>query len=113
MSQKHGIPFFEKYVFPNAASPSMAQLGRATEDLFAIEDVHNIGPDYRPTLLAWWKNFEAGYPTLDHAKYDQRFWRMWRFYLLAAAGAVAARESQLWHMVLTHIGREQPDCRFS
>lgn len=112
VSQKHGIPFFEKYVFPNAASPSMAQLGRATEDLFAIEDVHNIGPDYRPTLLAWWKNFEAGYPTLDHAKYDQRFWRMWRFYLLAAAGAVAARESQLWHMVLTRIGRAQPDCRF-
>jgi len=112
-SQKHGIPFFEKYVFPNAASPSMAQLGRASENLFAIEDVHNIGPDYRPTLLAWWKNFEAGYPTLDHAKYDGRFWRMWRFYLLAAAGAVAARESQLWHLVLTRIGRAQPDCRIS
>lgn len=112
-SQKHGIPFFEKYVFPNAASPSMAQLGRASENLFAIEDVHNIGPDYRPTLLAWWKNFEAGYPTLDHAKYDGRFWRMWRFYLLAAAGAVAARESQLWHLVLTRIGRAQPDCRLS
>lgn len=111
-SQKHGIPFFEKWIFPNAASPSMAQLGRATENLFAIEDVHNIGPDYRPTLLAWWKNFDAGYPTLDQKKYDRRFYRMWRFYLLAAAGAVAARESQLWHMVLTHIGRTQPDCRF-
>ncbi len=112
-SQKHGIPFFEKYIFPNAASPSMGQLGKATEELFVIEDVHNIGPDYRPTLLAWWKNFEAGYHTLDQKKYDRRFWLMWRFYLLAAAGAVAARESQLWHMVLTHIGREQPDCRFS
>jgi len=111
--QKHGIPFFEKYIFPNAASPSMGQLGQATEDLFAIEDVHNIGPDYRPTLLAWWKNFEAGYSTLDQKKYDRRFWLMWRFYLLAAAGAVAARESQLWHMVLTHIGRQQPDCRIS
>jgi hypothetical protein len=38
---------------------------------------------------------------------------MWRFYLLAAAGAVAARESQLWHLVLTHVGRAQPNCRFS
>lgn len=112
-SQKHGIPFFEKYIFPNAASPSMEQLGRAMENLFVLEDVHNIGPDYRPTLLAWWKNFEEGYPTLDQKKYDRRFWRMWRFYLLAAAGAVAARESQLWHLVLTHIGREQPDCRLS
>ena len=112
-AQKHGIPFFEKYIFPNAASPSMGQLGRALDNLLVIEDVHNIGPDYRPTLLAWWKNFEAGYHTLDQKKYDRRFWRMWRFYLLAAAGAVAARESQLWHLVLTHIGREQPVCRFS
>jgi cyclopropane-fatty-acyl-phospholipid synthase len=112
-AQKHGIPFFEKYIFPNAASPSMGQLGAATENLFAIEDVHNIGPDYNPTLLAWWKNFEAGYDTLDKRKYDRRFWRMWRFYLLAAAGAVSARESQLWHMVLTHIGRDKPECRFS
>jgi cyclopropane-fatty-acyl-phospholipid synthase len=113
VTQTHGIPFFEKYIFPNAASPSLAQFGKATEDLFVVEDVHNIGPDYNPTLLAWWKNFEKNYPTLDQKKYDRRFWLMWRFYLLAAAGAVAARESQLWQFVLTHVGRKQPVCRFS
>jgi cyclopropane-fatty-acyl-phospholipid synthase len=112
-SQRHGIPFFEKHIFPNAASPSLAQLGKAMEGLFVVEDIHNIGPDYEPTLLAWWKNFEAGYGTLDQQKYDERFWRMWRFYLLAAAGAVAARESQLFHLVLTHLGRKQPDSRCS
>lgn len=111
--QRHGIPFFEKYIFPNAASPSLEQVGKAVDDLFAVEDVHNIGPDYRPTLLAWWKNFDAGYPTLDQRKYDRRFYLMWRFYLLAAAGAVAARESQLWHFVLTRVGRGQPNCRIS
>ena len=63
VNQRHGIPFFEKHIFPNAASPSLAQLGNAMENLFVLEDLHNIGPDYRPTLLAWWKNFEAkGYP---------------------------------------------------
>jgi cyclopropane-fatty-acyl-phospholipid synthase len=112
-SQRHGIPFFEKHIFPNAASPSLAQLGKAMEGLFVVEDIHNIGPDYRPTLLAWWKNFQAGYPSLDATKYDQRFYRMWRFYLLAAAGAVAARESQLFHLVLTHPGSPQPDSRCS
>jgi cyclopropane-fatty-acyl-phospholipid synthase len=111
--QTHGIPFFEKHVFPNAASPSLAQLGKAMEDLFVLEDIHNIGPDYNPTLLAWWKKFEAGYSTLDQQKYDRRFWRMWRFYLLAAAGAVAARESQLWHLVVSHVGRKQGRVRFS
>ena len=111
--QTHGVPFFEKHLFPNAASPSLSQLGKAMENLFVLEDIHNIGPDYKPTLLAWWKNFEAGYPTLDQRKYDRRFWRMWRFYLLAAAGAVAARESQLWHLVLSHVGRTQDRVRFS
>ena len=112
-SQTHGIPFFEKHIFPNAASPSIAQLGKAMESLFIVEDWHNIGPDYRPTLLAWWDNFDAGYKSLDQKKYDRRFYLMWRFYLLAAAGAVAARESQLWHLVMTKYGRPQPDCRFS
>ena len=112
-SLRHGIPFFEKHIFPNAVAPSLAQLGKAVEGLFVVEDIHNIGPDYRPTLLAWWKNFEAGYPTLDKSKYDERFYRMWQFYLLAAAGAVAARESQLFHLVLTHPGAPQPDSRFS
>jgi cyclopropane-fatty-acyl-phospholipid synthase len=111
--QTHGIPFFEKHIFPNAASPSLAQLGKAMENLFVLEDIHNIGPDYRPTLLAWWKKFEAGYPTLDQRKYDRRFWLMWRFYLLAAAGAVAARESQLWHLVVSHVGRPQGNVRFT
>ena len=111
--QIHGIPFFEKHLFPNSASPSLAQLGDAMENLFVLEDVHNIGPDYGPTLLAWWRNFEAGYSTLDQRRYDRRFWRMWRFYLYAAAGAVAARESQLWQLVMSHVGRPQGRVRFS
>ena len=108
VTQKHGVPFFEKYIFPNASSPSIAMLGKAMEDLFILEDVQNIGPDYRPTLLAWWENFDKGYKTLDQKKYDQRFYRMWRFYLLISAGAVAARESQLYHVVMTHPGVAQP-----
>jgi cyclopropane-fatty-acyl-phospholipid synthase len=111
--QTHGIPFFEKHLFPNSASPSLGQLGDAMENLFVLEDIHNIGPDYGPTLLAWWKNFEAGYPTLDQKRYDRRFWRMWRFYLLAAAGAVAARESQLWQLVMSPLGRAQGQVRFT
>jgi cyclopropane-fatty-acyl-phospholipid synthase len=112
-TQRHGIPFFEKYIFPNAASPSIAQLGKAMENLFVVEDWHNFGPDYEATLLAWWDRFNAGYARLDQKKYDHRFYRMWRFYLLAAAGAVRARESQLWHLVMTKPGRAQPNCRVS
>lgn len=111
-SVMHGTPFIEKYIFPNAVAPSIAQLGRATEGLFVLEDLHNIGPDYDPTLMAWWDNFERTYPELRH-KYDERFFRMWKFYLQGAAGASRSRDGQLYQLVLTKIGREQPDCRAS
>ncbi len=111
-SRRHGTPFVEKYIFPNAVSPSLAQLGAATEGLFVLEDLQNIGPDYERTLLAWWENFDRAYPDLRHA-YDGRFYRMWKFYLLAAAGASRARDAQVFQLVLTKSGRRQPDCRMS
>ena len=111
-SVSHGTPFVEKYIFPDAVAPSIAQLGRAIEGLFVLEDLHNIGPDYDPTLMAWWENFDAAYPDLRH-RYDERFYRMWKFYLLGAAGASRSRGAQLYHLVLTKIGRPYPDCRAS
>lgn len=113
VSRIHGIPFIEKYVFPNACAPSIAQLGKAMEGLLVLEDLQNIGPDYYHTLIAWWKNFDAAWPDLRGAKYDERFYKMWKFYLLGAAGASKARDGQLYHLVMTRTGREQPDCRLS
>lgn len=109
----HGVPWIEKYIFPNAVAPSIAQLGKAMEGLFVMEDWHNFGEDYAKTLIAWWENFKAGYHTLDQQKYDRRFYRMWEFYLMAATGASIARDGQLWHLVLTKTGRAQPPVRCS
>jgi len=106
-SLRHGTPFIEKYIFPNAVAPSLAQLGRAMEGLFVPEDLHNIGPDYDPTLMAWWDNFDRTYPEIAD-RYDTRFYRMWKFYLLAAAGASRSRDGQLYQVVMTKPGRVQP-----
>jgi cyclopropane-fatty-acyl-phospholipid synthase len=106
-SLRHGTPFIEKYIFPNAVAPSLAQLGRAFEGLFVLEDLHNIGPDYDPTLMAWWENFDRTYAEIA-PKYNRRFYLMWKFYLLAAAGAARARDGQLYQVVLTKTGRKQP-----
>ena len=62
--------------------------------------------------MAWWERFDAAYPEL-RAKYDRKFYQMWKFYLLAAAGASRSRDGQLYQMVFTKIGRAQPDCRAS
>ncbi len=105
-------PWTDKYIFPNGMLPSIAQLGKAMEDIFVMEDWHNIGPNYDKTLMAWHANFERAWPGLRQ-KYGDRFYRMWRFYLLSSAGGFRARHMQLWQIVMTPQGQPQPDCRFS
>jgi cyclopropane-fatty-acyl-phospholipid synthase len=107
-----GEPWSDKYIFPNAMLPSIAQLGAAMESLFVMEDWQNIGPHYDPTLMAWHANFENAWCDLEQ-KYGDRFYRMWRYYLLCSAGAFRARNQQLWQIVFTRTGTPQPDCRFS
>jgi len=107
-----GEPWTDKYIFPNGLLPSMAQLSKAMEEKFVLEDWQNFGPHYDPTLMAWHANFEKAWPDLKK-NYDGRFYRMWRYYLLSSAGAFRARNQQLWQMVFTRQGTPQPDCRFS
>jgi cyclopropane-fatty-acyl-phospholipid synthase len=107
-----GEPWSEKYIFPNGMLPSIAQLGKAMEDRFVMEDWHNFGPYYDQTLMAWHANFEKAWPALKK-NYDDRFYRMWRYYLLSSAGGFRARNQQLWQIVFTRQGTPQPNCRFS
>ena len=68
-----------------------------------VEDLHNFGPDYARTLKAWDANFQTGWPQLQH-RYDERFYRMWRYYLNVCAGAFQARNIQLWKWVFSKPG---------
>jgi cyclopropane-fatty-acyl-phospholipid synthase len=104
----HIEPWFDKYIFPNAVLPTVHAVIAAMEGLFVIEDVHNIGEHYDPTLMAWWKNFDAAWPRLS-ANYGDAFYRMWKYYLLGCAGGFRARETQLAQFVFTRTGTKQPD----
>jgi len=92
-----------KYIFPNGMLPSINYLGKATENLFVIEDLHNFANDYDRTLMAWYHNFENN---REHIKmrYPDYFYRMWKYYLLSSAGAFRARNIQLWQIVLSRHG---------
>jgi cyclopropane-fatty-acyl-phospholipid synthase len=103
----HLDPWFDKYIFPNAVLPTLARLTAAMEGLFVPEDVHNIGEDYDLTLMAWWKKFDAAWPTL-RAAYGDAFYRRWKYYLLASAGAFRARAQQLFQIVMTRPGTPAP-----
>ncbi|MBS3800731.1 MAG: cyclopropane fatty acyl phospholipid synthase, partial [Thioalkalivibrio sp.] len=96
-------PWITKYIFPGGVIPSEAQLARAKEGRVVLEDWHNFGPDYDRTLMAWEANFLAAWPELRESEgLDQRFYRMWRYYLNSSAAAFRARGLNLWQMVLSH-----------
>jgi len=103
LTQTYGDPWSDKYIFPNGMLPSPLQISRAIEGLFVMEDWHNFGAYYDTTLLAWLNNFESAWPQLKE-RYDERFHRMWRYYLCSFAGAFRARSLQLWQLVLSPEG---------
>jgi cyclopropane-fatty-acyl-phospholipid synthase len=96
-------PWIARYIFPNGELPSPARISQAIEGRFIMEDWHNFGSDYDRTLMAWHRNFVNNWPSLE-ARFDQRFFRMWSYYLLSCAGAFRARNIQLWQVVLTKRG---------
>lgn len=102
-SNTFGDPWIEKCIFPGAVVPSVMQIGRAIEGLFIMEDWHNFGTNYDKTLMAWHENFVKYCETLE-GKYDEKFCRMWSYYLLMSAGAFRARYNQLWQIVLSKSG---------
>jgi cyclopropane-fatty-acyl-phospholipid synthase len=97
-------PWLDRYIFPNGVLPSIVQLGEALERRFVVEDWHNFGADYDRTLMAWFEKFDGNWPALRD-KYGDRFYRLWKYYLLSCAGGFRSRVIQLWQLVLSPGGR--------
>jgi len=96
-------PWFNRYIFPNGVLPSANQITQAAENVLFLEDWHNFPQDYERTLMCWYENFSAAWGSLRE-RYDERFFRMWRYYLLGSAGGFRARGNQLWQIVFSKNG---------
>ena len=101
ISQRAGCdPWISRYIFPNGQLPTLDAIVQACHGLFVLEDCHNMGADYDPTLMAWHERFEAG---LRAGAFDltEAEARMFRYYLLSCAAAFRCRDIELWQIILS------------
>jgi len=96
-------PWINKYIFPAAVLPSAKQITSVAEGMFALEDWHNFGHYYDTTLMAWHRNFNSRWDKIANG-YDEKFRRMWNYYLLICAGGFRSGKNRLWQIVFSKIG---------
>lgn len=74
--------FIQRYVFPGGMLPSPTALrAAATKAGLAISDERIFGLDYAATLSKWRDRFRAAWPTIQPLGFDERFRRLWEYYL--------------------------------
>ncbi len=97
------VDFIKRYIFPGSFIPSMtAILDAATRgsDL-RLASFEEIGPHYATTLRRWREQLEANRSTVLDLGYDERFLRLWEFYLCYCEGGFAERFLGVGHIVLS------------
>lgn len=92
--------WLSKYIFPNSMLPSAKQITSAAEGYFTLQDWQNFAPYYDKTLMAWHANFVKNWDKIKK-DFDERFYRMWNYYLLSCAGAFRAGNMNLWQIVFS------------
>lgn len=101
---RYSSPWLTKYIFPGGFVPSLSQVAKPMEGLFFVEHAENIGFHYYRTFLTWYENFVRGWDSVKH-RYDERFFRMWSYYLLTVAAGYEARYVHVHQLVLAGKGR--------
>ncbi len=93
-------PWLRKYIFPGAYSPALSEVFPATEaNGLWVTDLEFLRVHYATTLAHWQERFEANRAAVA-AMYDERFCRMWEFYLISAEMMFRTGSQEVFHMQL-------------
>ena len=77
-------PWIEKYIFPGGYSPALSEtLAAIEQSKLWVTDVEILRLHYAETLRAWEQRFQKNRPRIS-ALLDERFCRMWEFYLITS-----------------------------
>ena len=81
-SYRRRADFIQKYIFPGGMLPSEARLKDVTgETGLAWTGITRFGQDYADTLAEWGRRFESAWDGIAALGFDERFRKLWRFYL--------------------------------
>lgn len=97
------VDFIQKHIFPGGFLPSQFEINRHLKrytDLM-IRDLQDIGLDYAKTLNHWHQAFLENREVLAADGYDERFVRMWRYYLSYCEGGFIERTISTVQLVLS------------
>lgn len=95
--------WMKKYIFPGGQIPQLAEMtdsARAAGLLLPHEPFVHEGRHYATTLRHWRRRFNDNFASLDQKRYDQRFRRLWNFYLAGSAAAFDALGYQVAQVVI-------------
>lgn len=100
---RRGTDFIQQYIFPGGMLPSPEAFERrvASADFF-IHDAYAFGLGYAETLAHWRRRFLAAWPNIKTLGFDERFRRLWLFYLAYCEAGFRSQATDVYQYVLTH-----------
>lgn len=83
--------FIQQYIFPGGMLPTISEIRNQTEKAgMALRSMETFGLNYARTLADWRKRFHAAWPEIQRLGFDDRFRRMWDYYLAYCEGGFRA-----------------------
>jgi cyclopropane-fatty-acyl-phospholipid synthase len=101
-------PWLRKYIFPGAYSPALSEVFTAIEQQrLWVTDLEFLRVHYADTLKEWTRRYEANRDEIKSA-YDEKFCRMWEFYLVSAEMMFRTGNQLVFHMQIAKERRAAP-----
>jgi cyclopropane-fatty-acyl-phospholipid synthase len=98
---RRGTDFIQRHVFPGGMLPSPQVFERRAANAdFSVLARHAFGIDYARTLAQWHRNFDATWPEVAAQGFDERFRRLWRFYLAYCEAGFRAGATDVYQFLL-------------
>lgn len=99
---KRGVDFIQKYIFPGGMLPAPFRLKEEVEKAgLSLKGSIEFGESYSQTLRRWHEVFNDRWDDIARQGFDERFRRMWNFYLASCAGAFRGGNCDVTQITVT------------